>query len=64
MIGSISEAFCVSPVGISHFAKGAVQCFYVFSVYYSGYAILPVQTGCLTAVLKTLLDDVSSVYEK
>ena len=62
-----ARSLWVSQIGISHFVKGTVKYSYVFSVYYSGYAILPVSTGYRTAVLNmklAIFNDVNSVSEK
>ena len=53
-----SSSFWISQIGINPFVKGAVNYSYVFSIYYSGYAILPVSTGYRTAVLNMNIADI------
>ena len=58
MIGAVPGAFGYRRSELAIFVEGAVKYSYVFSVYYSGYAILPVSTGYRTAVLNMNIDDI------
>ena len=58
MIGAVPGAFGYCRLELAILWKGAVKYSYVFSVYYSGYTILPVSTGYRTAVLNMNIADI------